>query len=53
MEVLLALGVFIFCLATTPLSKKEWRVYLLVLGLIAALWAYRGTKLLLNKRKHV
>jgi hypothetical protein len=51
-EILMSLGVFTLCLATTPTTNRERHAYLFVLGLIAATWLFRGARLLLHKRKH-
>ena len=49
-EILMSLGVFTLCVTTTQPTNKEWQAYLLVLGLIAAIWLFRGVKLLLRSR---
>ncbi len=51
-DILISLSTFTLCVATAPPNSKQRYAYLLVLGLIAAVWLFRGLRLLLQKRKH-
>ena len=50
-EILMSLGVFTLSVVTSRPTPKQWYIYLATIGILSALWLFRGARLLLGKRK--